>query len=351
MDAKITKLRLSRMLSYDWLKIVLSAAAMIVVWLLVFTITGTGVMPSQQFTVMNFVGNTTLSSGEFYDLQGNAFKDNIFSYEVIEGTTVDLAQDANSASTLLQARAAIEEGDVIFVANDYDYRSVVTNKIVDEGTGETTYSYEFGNTYLQNFLNGYFHYVFDVKEYLADMRAFVGQYYEDYQTGTGLNEQQIKDDFNARTKKDKRFKKSAARAQGQKDEVVRIQKYRDALVKFEWYLDQGVVALTETTLVFDEDVEYTRTFSINMCPSEDKGGMTVDGKPAMSKLLNAISYKPVFVNEENELEYGEATAENMNVCLFDFGGVADTYEYESLLFVVYTIERYSAELCPEYIYA
>ena len=37
MDAKITKTRLAQMLSYDWLKIVGCALAVIFVWVLIFT--------------------------------------------------------------------------------------------------------------------------------------------------------------------------------------------------------------------------------------------------------------------------------------------------------------------------
>ncbi len=46
MDAKITKKRLGAMLSYDWLKIVGVAAAIIVVWMLIFQMTATRIMPS-----------------------------------------------------------------------------------------------------------------------------------------------------------------------------------------------------------------------------------------------------------------------------------------------------------------
>ena len=45
------------MLSYDWIKMVLVAAAIIVAWTLIFTMTATRITPAQQYTVFNYEGN------------------------------------------------------------------------------------------------------------------------------------------------------------------------------------------------------------------------------------------------------------------------------------------------------
>lgn len=357
MDAKITKLRLSRMLSYDWFKIVLSAAALIAVWILIFTMTATAITPSQKFTVMNFVGNVSLQDGEFYDKNRAALKNGVFSYEVIETSVEDLSSNSSMVGELLQARTTLEEGDVIFVADDYDSRDIVKEEVVDGD--KTQYEYTFGDTYLQNFLQMCFYSVYDVNVYLDEMRTFVGQYYNDA-AWTDLNTDKVKGDFNARTKKDKRFRKSAARAQGEKDEIERIEKYRDTLVKFDWYLKNGVVTLPETIVVkeyFTDGRDLKGTYSINICPTEDRGGATVEnGKPAMNGLMNAVAYKPIIETEKDGeivLDYSEKTANNMSVCLFKFGGVGNGFQYESLSYIVYLIEEYvhTDMRCPEYIYA
>ena len=54
MDAKITKQRLGRLLSYDWIKIIALAVAAIVVWSLIFTMTATRITAAQQFSVFNY---------------------------------------------------------------------------------------------------------------------------------------------------------------------------------------------------------------------------------------------------------------------------------------------------------
>ncbi|MBQ9714095.1 MAG: hypothetical protein IJV83_05450 [Clostridia bacterium] len=349
MDAKITKTRLSRMLSYDWLKILFSAAALIVVWVLIFTMTATPITPSQKFTVMNYVGNTAFDD-DFFEHYKKALSNGVFSYEVIEGNSEDLTGDESMVGSLLQARTAIEEGDVIFVANQADHRSLEVQETVDETTGEVVENYVYTYTYLQAFVSGWYYKIYDVKKYLEEMDAFLAQYYEggDWKTPAALNEEKVKEDFNARTKKDKRFKKSAARRQGEKDEVERIKKYRDALVKFHWYLQEGVVALEETTIenFFGEGEDFTGTFSINLCPTE---GMMVGDDFAMGELKNMVGCKPI-VYEDGIPAYGDVTAENMNVCFFRFDGVADSFEYESLLYTVNVIDSYSKHGCPEEVY-
>ena len=114
MDAKITKKRIGRLLSYDWIKIVALAVAAIVLWSLIFTMTATRITPAQQFTVFNYRCNRTLTD-TYYDSFDSALsgKNKIFSYEVIEGTTNDLTTAGEYASTLLEARTATEEASSI----------------------------------------------------------------------------------------------------------------------------------------------------------------------------------------------------------------------------------------------
>ena len=76
MDSKITKKRLSLMLSYDWVKIILTIAGLIVVWAFIFSATSTKITAAQQFSVYNYRGNNNLSR-EFYDNLEKGFKKTI----------------------------------------------------------------------------------------------------------------------------------------------------------------------------------------------------------------------------------------------------------------------------------
>ncbi|MBR4943356.1 MAG: hypothetical protein IKZ28_04925 [Clostridia bacterium] len=107
MDAKITKERLSRMLSYDWLKVVGLILAAILVWSLIFTMTATRITPAQQFTVVNYFGNVNANSSKLIKVTGDAITEGVFSYEVIEMTSVDVPGSAEHGSTVLEARIAL----------------------------------------------------------------------------------------------------------------------------------------------------------------------------------------------------------------------------------------------------
>lgn len=68
MDAKITKKRLNILLSYDWIKIILVAVAMIVLWSLVFTMTATRVTNAQNFTIFNYTGRARTADLTLYSV-------------------------------------------------------------------------------------------------------------------------------------------------------------------------------------------------------------------------------------------------------------------------------------------
>lgn len=333
MDAKITKTRLARMLSYDWMKIVGVAAAFILVWVLIFTMTATRITPAQQFTVFNYYANAGLTD-KFYSLYSNTLSKGAFSYEVIELNENDLATSGEeNAYTLMESRFATDEGDIMFVPHigDKDFAQE------DDETGETVYEY----TYAEAFFNRWFPYVYELyKEdettgelvggYFYDMEQFVIEYFgENWETGE-LNKAKAEQDFRARVKKnkDKRFKKESEIAQGVLDEYDRLTKYRNALIEFYGYLHDGVVEFT-TLELYGEDDEVLRlgNYALNICPDEENSGST---------LSDYIYYRTsVEVVDEN----GETTkknknsAQDMQAVFLKMKGMEDSFEYETLLFV------------------
>ena len=332
MDAKITKTRISRMLSYDWLKIVIASVIAIVVWSLVFTMSATRITPAQQFTVFNYVGNAGFTGTEFNNLYSKAYKNGVFSYEVLELTQNDLATNKEYAGTLMQARTAVEEGDVIFVA---DIGNPDTAQKDEKGA---IIGYE--RTYVQSLLWGYRAYFYELdpeKEgsFFYKMEAYLDEFYTGgWENEGSLNQDKVKSEFRKRVKKDKRFKTEAQLLQGEKDDIARIEKYRDALEQFYAWLDEGIISFTTTTLS-DGEMTIEGTYTINLCPDES----------TMGGLKKYVAYYEKVV-ESADAETGETgkthyvqTAKNMNVGFFDFAGVEEGFQYESLLFVNYMIEN------------
>ena len=320
MDAKITKQRLAHLLSYDWIKIIAVCVAAIIVWTLVFSITATRITPAQQFSVISYYCNNPLSD-DFTDAYNSALYGNkkVFSYEVIEGNVHDLTVAGDDWPTILEARFTVEEGDVLLVPDIPDTTVAGQDPITGEAV---TYSY------LETFLmRGYLARAYKLEEYFSSLETFLNGYYGgDYENGT-LDENKAEAEFRARIERnnDKRFKKEAQIKQGVRDEIARIQKYRDAYIEFQGYEKAGLVEYTSAKIVYGEgENDFVEgKFGINLCPDETK----------MNKLKNYVSYRTVGVDEDGNEVQDFITAKDMNVALLRFDGVEKSFEYESLLFV------------------
>lgn len=324
MDAKITKKRLNEMLSYDWVKILLSIAGAILVWSLIFTMTATKITPSQQFTVLNYRGNVQLATTRFNDLYKKAYADGVYSYEVIETNVRDVTEMVEGTeSQLLQATLGTDEGDLIFLPATPDPRTAQTENDV------TTYEM----TYLESFLYSEYRYIADLSltnenGYFKTMEAFLNGFYtEGFEKAESLDEAAVHRYFRARVKanKDKRFKTEAQISAGEKLEVERVKKYREALVKTYAYLADGVIALTPVDMEYD-GVTHTK-YMLNLCPDETK----------MGKLINYVAYETTFVDGEGK-ESTKKAVQDMHVALFKVPGIEASFEFESLSFVVYLID-------------
>lgn len=331
MDARITKSRLSGMLSYDWLKIVGGSAAAIVVWALVFTMTATRITPAQQFTVFNYIGNVSLSS-KFNASYSKLIDDGVFSYEVLETNINDLTTTGDYMNTVLEARFVTDEGDVMFISMENNPDTEYTDE-----NGETKYE-----SYYQGFLNSWFNYVqrLDGEDgYFAQMENYLNIFYTNgYQDGDSLDESKVESNFRAHIKatKDKRFKKESQIQQGLKDELARIRKYRQALLDFNSYIDAGYVEFTESTITLnysETTLTYTGVYAINLCPNVE----------TMGGLQEYVSYYTEYVDEDGNTQT-KTTAEDMQLIFLDMSGVDAEFKYESLLYVNSVIEAYCSAL-------
>lgn len=328
MDAKITKLRLSRMLSYDWIKIVGTAVAVIFAWVLIFTMTATRILPSQEFVVGNYIGNLSLRS-EFDSSYNKVMSNKVLSGEVLTLRTEDLTISSDYAYQVLQARVATGELDVMFISQQGD----PTSGTISDSTEENVAA-QYKRTYLENFVNNYIYALHDVEKLLDDMQTFVNRYYDEEGK---MNEQKVEEDFRARAlrMKDKRYKKEAQILEGIKIEKDRIEKYRTALLSLREYIEKGYVTLTHTEIKDDEGKTLlSGKYSFNICPTTvaDEGV-----KAKLDKLSNMVGYEKTYLDEEGN-EKTMISSDNMNVCLFDIDETGEeVYEYEGIVYVHYLV--------------
>ncbi len=320
MDAKITKKRLSGLLSYDWLKILGLIAGIIIIWSLIFTMTATKITPMQQFTVFNHYANVSLDAGKFYDRYDDALKDGVFSYEVIEADYVDLAMTKDNVSEMCSTRFATGQGDMMFIPNILD----------TDWSDEKTKIY-----YPESFLANYWGYLLDWDEYMTSARKYLDSYfYGEYENEeVKLNEEKAEKNFRARVEKsrDKRFRREKNLKQGIKDEFARLNKYREGFVQFEKYLADGVIKLENveykdlsTGEAYEENGKAIRgNYILNICPDESK----------MNRLKEQVYYS-VKMDDGTK----KASAQDMCVMIFSLPDMDEIFQYETVLYINSVIE-------------
>ncbi len=327
MDAKITKLRLSRMLSYDWLKIVGAAAALILIWILVFTMTATKVISSQQFIICNYTGNVSFQNELMKDLSSQLSNDKL-TYEILEIDSVDMTTAGDASYQLLEARTATNELDLMFVSAqpNTSIKETVKN---DKGEDETVYPY----TYLQTFTANYrfkLHYLDREAEdgYFKKLEGYLNQYYTNgYLDDSVLDEAKIEADFRTRAKGDKRYKTEKEIQAGIDGDIARVKSYRAALLQFDEYLKNGTVKIVNTAYDMDGEDYFNGkgAYSINICPTEEQS----------LKLAKYVGYRVAYTDENGNEQY-TVKATDMNVCLFDSNGkgeAKDAYRFEGLVYL------------------
>lgn len=271
MDAKITKQRLSRMLSYDWIKIIGIIVAICIVWSLVFTMTATQITVTQKFYVYSYVGNNSFSQ-EFKKLYDQTHK-NEFSYEILEIASEGLGSEVN---TILEARFAVGEGDLMFIAHAPNKKDSYK---VGEGEEEQTLYYN----YTETFARGRARFLYSLEgegsntdNYFTQVEGYLSKYFfdgngkADWENGT-LDEEKVKADFRARVRKDKRFKTEAQLIVGEANDIKRLESYREALKEFYKYLKTDKIVQFETITYTDyNNEEQSITCYLNLNPSKPR---------------------------------------------------------------------------------
>ena len=347
MDAKITKQRLSRMLSYDWVKIIGVIVAVCIVWSLVFTMTATRITTTQQFKVYNYAGNRTFSD-KFLDLYDRAFGEG-FSYEILEISQESLNSEIN---TVLEARFSVGEGDLMFIAHAENKNDKYT---VGEGDEAQTYYRNYTETFAST--RAQFLYELDGENsYFKGIETYLSKYFFD-ENGNGdwengaLNEEKAKADFRNRVKKDKRFKTEAQLLQGEIDDIARLYSYRNALKEFYGYYAQELVKFETVTITnyLGEEKQYTCYLNLNpstVKTDETTGEVLKDeyGNPLYTEtvkdggLTKYLAYYEDILGKDGKTE-SSVTSKNMCVGFLTMDSLEKKYhteegfECEALIFV------------------
>lgn len=284
--------------------------------------------------MVNYTSNTSFAATKFSDRTDTLLGKDVFSYEVIEASSFDLAATPEYAYTLLEARLSTDEGNVMFIANAED-----TSTEYKDENGQVYYK-----TYLENFAGGGFSsYMTDLSmdgenSYFQKLERYLSRFYDDWTDKTTLDKNKVQTEFLERAKKnkDKRYKTDEQKSKGIKQDIERIEKYRDGLENFYSYIESEYISITtiETEYAVSEmQTKKINRYAVNLCPNEE----------TMGKLKEIVNYELFYEDEEGNKKK-KPTAKDMHLILFDLKGVEEGFQYESLLFVNNLVELYCTAL-------
>ena len=324
MDARITKQRLGNLLSYDWLKMLVTIAIFVFLVVLLFTMTATRVTNAQTFTVYAYNG---LSAGKrFNTLAGTLKDDHILSYDTLE-TEAELFTD-ESRYDMLSLRRSTGAGDVMFISDVWTYKTDDDGNLLDEdgkivdstedAAVETTsalYSIAMGAA-ASSLEEGYGS-VYDTRFFMQACGEYLVSFFgEDLENNNTPDEAAVRASFLERNSGDKRYKNDEAREKGIADERQRLIDLKDDYLFVRDLFDRGVYSHTVYEGTNDDGETYEMALGIN-----------VGGLGGISDLVCC-----------NDAGSGAVTGK-LDVVFF-FNGEQNGMLYESVTFLRYLYEEY-----------
>jgi len=311
-DARITKTRLSNLLSYDWLKIIVAAAMAITALCVFFTMVKTRAEDEQTFSVYSY----DLTSGsDFMSLDDDLKDRDVFSYEILSRQVESLgsSSDNSYSGMLYTTRLTNTDRTVMLVGglsdSESDGYSAVYQLIDVDANGN----------------NGFI----DVETYLSECEAYLGRFFGQDLAGE-LEDVAVRDSFYARNTGDKRFRSEAKQEEGIAKERERIEKLRRDYLTVRAAFEDGTY--TYSTLTVSE--EAAESADDGIAAGEYRCGVS------LSKLSNLreLCYRSV----EKD---GVATMDTSDVCLLIFrtdalGNTANDLRYETISFLAYLLSQY-----------
>ena len=318
MDNKITKRRLSNMLSYDWIFILVVVVVACVAWSLIYTMACVRLSAGQTFNIQYYYTVSASKSGELAD---DLEEKNVFSYDVIGGVGTE-ALDEKYGAQILQARASTHEGDVMVI----DSKPVKDTVTVDGKETEV----EVSN--FMAFVDGYP--MYDMEALLADAESYLARFYD----GDTLIESEVEAHFNERMKKDNRYRKEEARTEGVQQEIGRIARLKEEAADFRRLLEnhEGLfVTYARNTYRYylgeasRDDIGQEKPYGLNLGYLAQNRG-------------DKESISSMFWLSEDTSE--SPSAEHVVLTLYNYLEYQPDLQFEAISFLNYIVRTYSTLL-------
>ena len=317
MDARITKQRLANLISYDWIKILCTILAAILVLVLLFTMAATRPHSTQQYYVYTY---TDLSAGaDFTDLADDLKAKHVFSYDILE-VSAENFDSSSSGSTVYTVRRSAGMGNVLFVTDNPAYETDEDgNTVLDEegkpvvAAQSTLYTMASSGLVANDASTAGVAY--DTVYYMDACERYLKQFFgDDWRTSDAFDGTLTPEAcFTARNDGDKRYRTDEARAQGVADEKARLLQLREDYLVVDAAFESGV---------------FTHTAYENELGETDYPGINVGG-------LNTLHDLVYYVDGETR------STENVNLILLFNGPLAQNdLRFESISFLNYLLTQY-----------
>ena len=315
LDARITKQRLSNLISYDWIKIVVTIVVACLVLALLFAFTAARPRRAQEFYVYAY---TDVSTGSDFSSLKEELEDGVFSYDILSVGTEGF--DGSMGSTTYTLRRSVGSGNVLFVTDNRVYETDEEGQIVLDEEGEpvvetesTLYTMASGSVVSKDSSTAGV--VYDTKYYLDACERYLAQFFgDDWRTSDVLDGDRTPEESFARNKKDNRFRSDEAYAQGVELEKARLRKLREDLLAVEAAFEERLLS---------------HTCYENALGEEESLGIDVGG---LSGLHDLVYY----------MDGEERAADDIRLVLLFNGALAqDDLRFESISFLRYLVENYN----------
>ena len=302
MDARITKQRLANMLSYDWLKIVGVIALAAVAFCVFFMMIATRPTAGQTFYVYAYDGLT--AGGDFSRLESDLDSKNVFAYDILKTGSESFSNGGMYGGTVFSARRSAGEGRVMFV-NDA--------RTKNEDGKESSSLLDLIGAGSESEMKDFF---IDPVTFLSDCEKYLTLFF-----GEGLVREEPDSDetravFFARNGSDKRYRSSAKKEEGVRDEAKRLEKLKEDYLSVKAAVDGGKLAYVTYTGFGEE--ERTVGFSTNSLHMSDL----------------------VFYTVKNEEDVEVKTNRDIALCIFNNGDREGDLKYETVNFLAYLLRTY-----------
>lgn len=302
MDNKITKKRLSQLFSYDWIAMIFTFIALVLLWQFIFQVTSVKLTRGQNFKYYVDYSITSKNEDAFLQLLSD---EEVF--DPINILRVEREGIFYGENDVLHTRLEVKDGDVIF-----------TEPIKDEyGVGRA-----------QSIIDSGYVYTFD--RLLSDAKTYL----ETFKTNGSYDDAKITAHFLARMENDNRFRTEQEKADGIVLEKSRILRLDKEVLDFEYLLSCG------------EDVfyKYTRfSQSLEQSSEENKPDFTrwlqqeIDEGRENAKYginLNALVGGTDKISTSSLFAVGEAqTAENVVLMAFNFREQQPDEQFDVITFI------------------